>query len=98
MQMVERPFNKQLIKCNLCQMFNVSLFLCPCCGPAPEMVKGDVVGPPADLWALGVITYIMWVSMMSKHHNTTTVKNAPLYELLTEHWMDKGLQLKLTAI
>ncbi|KAM3857113.1 striated muscle preferentially expressed protein kinase [Diretmus argenteus] len=26
---------------------------------APEMVKGDVVGPPADIWAVGVVTYIM---------------------------------------
>ncbi|KAK0135678.1 Striated muscle preferentially expressed protein kinase [Merluccius polli] len=26
---------------------------------APEIVKGDVVGPPADVWAIGVITYIM---------------------------------------
>ncbi|XP_076011349.1 striated muscle preferentially expressed protein kinase-like [Genypterus blacodes] len=26
---------------------------------APEMVKGDVLGPPADIWAIGVITYIM---------------------------------------
>lgn len=26
---------------------------------APEMVKGEVVGPPADVWSIGVITYIM---------------------------------------
>ncbi|KAM4602243.1 striated muscle preferentially expressed protein kinase-like [Polymixia lowei] len=26
---------------------------------APEMVKGDVVGPPTDIWTLGVLTYIM---------------------------------------
>ncbi|XP_049335815.1 striated muscle preferentially expressed protein kinase isoform X2 [Astyanax mexicanus] len=26
---------------------------------APEMLKGDAVGPPADLWSLGVVTYIM---------------------------------------
>ncbi|XP_018591070.2 striated muscle preferentially expressed protein kinase-like isoform X2 [Scleropages formosus] len=25
----------------------------------PEMVKGDVVGPPADIWSVGVLTYIM---------------------------------------
>ncbi|XP_028325009.1 striated muscle preferentially expressed protein kinase-like isoform X2 [Gouania willdenowi] len=26
---------------------------------APEMVKGDVVGPPADIWTIGVVTHIM---------------------------------------
>ncbi|MEQ2261621.1 hypothetical protein XENORESO_012845 [Xenotaenia resolanae] len=26
---------------------------------APEMVRGEVVGPPADIWTVGVITYIM---------------------------------------
>lgn len=28
---------------------------------APEMLKGDVVGPPADIWSIGILTYIMWV-------------------------------------
>uniref|UniRef100_A0A3Q3KNT2 Striated muscle preferentially expressed protein kinase n=1 Tax=Monopterus albus TaxID=43700 RepID=A0A3Q3KNT2_MONAL len=26
---------------------------------APEMVKGEVIGPPADIWTVGVVTYIM---------------------------------------
>ncbi|XP_062853709.1 striated muscle preferentially expressed protein kinase, partial [Trichomycterus rosablanca] len=26
---------------------------------APEILKGDVVGPPADMWSLGVLTYFM---------------------------------------
>ncbi|XP_043931808.1 striated muscle preferentially expressed protein kinase isoform X2 [Protopterus annectens] len=26
---------------------------------SPEMVKGDVIGPAADVWGLGVLTYIM---------------------------------------
>ncbi|XP_053170241.1 striated muscle preferentially expressed protein kinase-like [Scomber japonicus] len=26
---------------------------------APEMVKGEVVGPPADIWTIGVVTYVM---------------------------------------
>ncbi|XP_036396104.1 striated muscle preferentially expressed protein kinase-like isoform X2 [Megalops cyprinoides] len=26
---------------------------------SPEMLKGDVVGPPADMWSVGVLTYIM---------------------------------------
>uniref|UniRef100_W5MSH8 non-specific serine/threonine protein kinase n=1 Tax=Lepisosteus oculatus TaxID=7918 RepID=W5MSH8_LEPOC len=26
---------------------------------SPEMIKGDVVGPPADIWSLGVLTYVM---------------------------------------
>ncbi|KAF6738702.1 Striated muscle preferentially expressed protein kinase [Oryzias melastigma] len=26
---------------------------------SPEMLKGDVVGPPADIWSLGVVTFIM---------------------------------------
>lgn len=27
--------------------------------PAPEIVKGEVVGPPADIWTVGVVTHIM---------------------------------------
>ncbi|XP_051761954.1 striated muscle preferentially expressed protein kinase isoform X2 [Ctenopharyngodon idella] len=26
---------------------------------SPEMLRGDVVGPPADIWSIGVLTYIM---------------------------------------
>ncbi|XP_067315468.1 striated muscle preferentially expressed protein kinase isoform X2 [Pseudorasbora parva] len=26
---------------------------------APEILKGDLVGPPADIWSLGVLSYIM---------------------------------------
>ncbi|XP_053733617.1 striated muscle-specific serine/threonine-protein kinase [Synchiropus splendidus] len=26
---------------------------------SPEMLKGDVVGPPADIWSIGVLTFIM---------------------------------------
>uniref|UniRef100_A0A8C4T2A9 Striated muscle enriched protein kinase b n=1 Tax=Erpetoichthys calabaricus TaxID=27687 RepID=A0A8C4T2A9_ERPCA len=26
---------------------------------SPEVIKGDVVGPPADIWGIGVLTYIM---------------------------------------
>ncbi|XP_041117494.1 striated muscle preferentially expressed protein kinase-like isoform X2 [Polyodon spathula] len=26
---------------------------------SPEMVKGDVIGPPADIWGLGVLTFVM---------------------------------------
>ncbi|XP_044043059.1 striated muscle preferentially expressed protein kinase isoform X2 [Siniperca chuatsi] len=26
---------------------------------APEMIKGEVVGPPADIWTVGVVTHIM---------------------------------------
>lgn len=26
---------------------------------APEMLKGEVVGPPADLWTIGIVTHIM---------------------------------------
>lgn len=26
---------------------------------APELLKGDLIGPPADLWSLGVLSYIM---------------------------------------
>ncbi|XP_037618102.1 striated muscle preferentially expressed protein kinase isoform X2 [Sebastes umbrosus] len=26
---------------------------------APEMVKGEVVGPPADIWTIGVVIYVM---------------------------------------
>ncbi|XP_067300457.1 striated muscle preferentially expressed protein kinase isoform X2 [Pseudorasbora parva] len=26
---------------------------------SPEMLKGDVVGPPADIWSIGILTYIM---------------------------------------
>ncbi|KAJ8004139.1 hypothetical protein DPEC_G00155670 [Dallia pectoralis] len=26
---------------------------------SPEMLKGDVIGPPADIWSLGVVAYVM---------------------------------------
>ncbi|AWP12796.1 K08809 striated muscle-specific serine/threonine protein kinase [Scophthalmus maximus] len=26
---------------------------------SPEMLKGDVVGPPADIWSVGVLTFLM---------------------------------------
>ncbi|XP_068186263.1 striated muscle preferentially expressed protein kinase [Antennarius striatus] len=26
---------------------------------SPEMLKGDVVGPPADIWSVGVLTFVM---------------------------------------
>ena len=26
---------------------------------APEIMKGQVYGPPVDIWATGVITYIL---------------------------------------
>ena len=28
---------------------------------APEIMKGQVYGPPVDIWAIGVITYILWI-------------------------------------
>uniref|UniRef100_A0A8C1W3C0 non-specific serine/threonine protein kinase n=1 Tax=Cyprinus carpio TaxID=7962 RepID=A0A8C1W3C0_CYPCA len=31
---------------------------------SPEMLKGDVVGPPADIWSIGVLTYIMLSSRL----------------------------------
>lgn len=37
------------------RQFNVS----SCFSQAPEMLKGDVVGPPADIWSLGILSYIM---------------------------------------
>ena len=39
----------------------VLLWIPGCSVKAPEMLKGDVVGPPADIWSVGVLTYIMWV-------------------------------------
>ena len=27
---------------------------------APEIMKGQVYGPPVDIWAIGVITYILY--------------------------------------
>ncbi|XP_052377797.1 striated muscle preferentially expressed protein kinase-like isoform X1 [Oncorhynchus keta] len=31
---------------------------------SPEMLKGDVVGPPADIWSVGVLTFIMLSGML----------------------------------
>uniref|UniRef100_A0A8C1MDK2 non-specific serine/threonine protein kinase n=1 Tax=Cyprinus carpio TaxID=7962 RepID=A0A8C1MDK2_CYPCA len=31
---------------------------------SPEMLKGDVVGPPADIWSIAVLTYIMLSSRL----------------------------------
>lgn len=34
-------------------------YILPFYAIAPEILKGDVVGPPADMWSLGVLTYVM---------------------------------------
>lgn len=61
----------QTLKSSLCvvqRLFaNVIKVLCKITKPvhfffvyaAPEMLKGDVVGPPADIWNVGVLTFIM---------------------------------------
>ena len=45
---------------------------------APEIMKGQVYGPPVDIWAIGVISYILYynayheffvVSLISLHLN-----------------------------
>lgn len=28
------------------------------------MVKGEVVGPPSDIWTIGVVAHIMWVILL----------------------------------
>ncbi len=51
-----------VMKCiNFSDAFKV-LYAVPfslCLPAAPEMLKGDVVGPPADIWSVGVLTFIM---------------------------------------
>ncbi|XP_061081584.1 striated muscle preferentially expressed protein kinase-like isoform X2 [Conger conger] len=44
---------------------------------SPEMLKGDVVGPPADMWSIGVLTFIMLsgrLPFMEKDTQETEVK------------------------
>ena len=32
---------------------------------APEIMKGQVYGPPVDIWAIGVIAYILYLFSLS---------------------------------
>ncbi|XP_057191382.1 striated muscle preferentially expressed protein kinase isoform X3 [Triplophysa rosa] len=43
---------------------------------SPEMLKGDVVGPPADIWSIGVITYIMLSGRLPFAENDPTETEA----------------------
>ncbi|CAF98979.1 unnamed protein product, partial [Tetraodon nigroviridis] len=66
---------------------------------SPEMLKGDVVGPPADIWSVGVLTFIMarpsikdcfgnsWLQdayLMRLRRQTLTFTNTHLKEFLVE--------------
>uniref|UniRef100_A0A3B5Q7F4 Striated muscle enriched protein kinase a n=1 Tax=Xiphophorus maculatus TaxID=8083 RepID=A0A3B5Q7F4_XIPMA len=66
---------------------------------APEMVKGEVVGPPADIWTVGVVAYIMarpttrdcftqaWLQdsyLMKLRRQTLTFTSSRLKEFLVE--------------
>lgn len=43
-----------------CGCWSPSVYDKPACLPtAPEVVKGDPVGSAADVWGVGVLTYIM---------------------------------------
>ncbi|XP_072573136.1 striated muscle preferentially expressed protein kinase isoform X3 [Paramormyrops kingsleyae] len=47
-----QSFNPLFLKPHNCHLSTLEFM-------APETVKGDVVGPPADIWSLGVVTYVM---------------------------------------
>ena len=36
---------------------------------APEIMKGQVYGPPVDIWAIGVISYILYYNTYHKSFN-----------------------------
>ena len=79
---VQRWFSDGVrICCEIMKSVHFSLFL----PAAPEMVKGDVVGPPADIWSVGVLTFVMWV-MLSQFPLSRSPLNRNVIELFMWNW------------
>ena len=56
---------------------------------APEILDGHGVGPETDIWAVGVLTFIMYVQktnerrLISLHNSHQTVSNGFVFQCLS---------------
>ncbi|KAA0713166.1 Striated muscle preferentially expressed protein kinase [Triplophysa tibetana] len=46
---------------------------------APEMLKGDLVGPPAEIWSLGILSYIMLSGRLPYHEKDQRQTEAKIH-------------------